>query len=163
MEPKNHDCRFRVGTEKGSWEFKSNLDLGSPSDFAHYAISPFFYTLPEKVEGLSPLEGSEKLLRKIWKDSVNFGVFASRACSERLNMQVHRFVPNQSALTIRLVSRQIPRAITFQCIWPTHMPARGKYGTILKKSLRDLDRLDFLTKLLLSTLEELWVHLFNCR
>lgn len=64
LEPKNRDCRFRVGTEKGSWEFKAGLDFGSPSDFAHYAIDPFFYTLPEKVEGLSPLEGSEKITKK---------------------------------------------------------------------------------------------------
>ncbi|MDE0158919.1 MAG: AAA family ATPase [Candidatus Dadabacteria bacterium] len=64
LEPKNRDFRFRVGTEKGSWEFKASLDLGSPSDFAHYAVDPFFYTLPEEVEGLSPLEGSEKITKK---------------------------------------------------------------------------------------------------
>lgn len=65
LEQENHNnCRFRVGTEKGSWEFQPDFDLDNPLDFAHYTIRPFFRTLPEKGEELSPLEGSKRITKK---------------------------------------------------------------------------------------------------
>ena len=73
LEQGNHSCRYQVGTEKGSWEFQSDLKFDSRLDLTHYTISPFFPILPEKREGLSPLQGSKKItgkdlekLRQFW-------------------------------------------------------------------------------------------------
>lgn len=64
LEQENQNCRLRVGTEKGSWEFQPDFDLGSPLDLTHYTIRPLFQILPEKREKLTPLEGSKKITRK---------------------------------------------------------------------------------------------------
>ena len=73
LEQEHYNCRFCVGTKKGSWEFQPDFDLGSPLDLTHYTIRPSFHVLPEKGEKLSPLEGSKKItgkdlekLRKFW-------------------------------------------------------------------------------------------------
>ena len=73
LQQEDHSCRYQVGTEKGSWEFQSDLKFDSRLDLTHYTISPFFPILPEKREGLSPLQGSKKItgkdlekLRQFW-------------------------------------------------------------------------------------------------